>query len=316
MPSVRDVERKQNSTSALISEEDRLTDEVALGDSSDCEIENSFKPASYLHPRKGGPEVPAATTLAQREYATAMKVIGNSSVRRSAMATGAAVSNKRSRPQPSALLLEDEIEEDWLDKDVPSPPTRKLAKKSSTSSSSSPWSLQERDKKKSTTPSANRLSNRTKSSNATPLQKSPISLSDEDDLDDFIRSDEGPSAKRSKPSPTIQISDDSNDRVPSPVLSGPRRQKRPIQLSMDAFTEVSSRKSSSPKVLAQPPPPQPPACSPAVESPGVLKLYVRVQDKVLLIPAERNKTVQWLSEEAARRYYNMTGAFKRNYITF
>lgn len=42
-------------------------------------------------------------------------------------------------------------------------------------------------------------------------------------------------------------------------------------------------------------------------SPSVLKLYVRIQDKVLLIPVERNKSVQWLSEEAARRYYNMTG---------
>ena len=42
-------------------------------------------------------------------------------------------------------------------------------------------------------------------------------------------------------------------------------------------------------------------------SSGVLKLYVRIQDKVLLIPVERNKSVQWLSDEAARRYYNMTG---------
>ena len=42
-------------------------------------------------------------------------------------------------------------------------------------------------------------------------------------------------------------------------------------------------------------------------SSGVLKLYVRIQDKLLLIPVERNKSVQWLSDEAARRYYNMTG---------
>ena len=42
-------------------------------------------------------------------------------------------------------------------------------------------------------------------------------------------------------------------------------------------------------------------------SPSVLKLYVRIQDKVLLIPVERSKSVQWLSDEAARRYYNMTG---------
>lgn len=44
-----------------------------------------------------------------------------------------------------------------------------------------------------------------------------------------------------------------------------------------------------------------------MQSPGILKLYVRIQGKVLLIPAGADKTVKWLTEEAARRFYNMTG---------
>ena len=50
-----------------------------------------------------------------------------------------------------------------------------------------------------------------------------------------------------------------------------------------------------------------PTAPPTALSPGVLKLYVRIQAKVLLIPAGADKTVKWLTEEAARRYYNMTG---------
>lgn len=53
--------------------------------------------------------------------------------------------------------------------------------------------------------------------------------------------------------------------------------------------------------------PSQPYPQPAQQPPSVLKLNVRIQDKVLLIPVECNKSVKWLSEEAARRYYNMTG---------
>ncbi len=60
----------------------------------------------------------------------------------------------------------------------------------------------------------------------------------------------------------------------------------------------SSKKSNNPST---------PSVQPQHPASGVLKLYVRIQDKVLLIPVERNKSVQWLSDEAARRYYNMTG---------
>jgi hypothetical protein len=48
-----------------------------------------------------------------------------------------------------------------------------------------------------------------------------------------------PSAKRAKPSPSLIInsSEDSNDRA-SPILSVSKRAKKPVQLSMYAFTEV------------------------------------------------------------------------------
>lgn len=290
---MKEVERKQNSTSALIAEDDQV-DEVTLGGISDSEMETN-----HLHPRKAGPEIVPASTAAQREYASAMKVIGTSSLRRSAALGNPAVPSKRSRPQPSALILEDEVEDDWLEKDLPSPPTRKFTKKSI----NSPW--QDREKKPVNKLS---LSGRSKSSGTTPAQRSPVSRLDSDDDDDFVHAEEAPpSAKRAKPSPTLLVSDDSNDRVPSPILSGPKRPKRPIQLSMDVFTDVVPKKPSVQPPPTPPPPRQPPISTPVESSAGVLKLYVRVQDKVLLIPVERNKTVQWLSEEAARRYYNMTG---------
>ena len=59
------------------------------------------------------------------------------------------------------------------------------------------------------------------------------------------------------------------------------------------------------KFPTQHPAPQPLQRSPVTSS--VLKLNVRIQDKVLLIPVEHHRNVQWLSEEAARRYYNMSG---------
>lgn len=53
-----------------------------------------------------------------------------------------------------------------------------------------------------------------------------------------------PSAKRAKPSPSfIHSSDDSNDRA-SPILSVSKRLKKPVQLSMYAFAEVTERSRS------------------------------------------------------------------------
>lgn len=65
-----------------------------------------------------------------------------------------------------------------------------------------------------------------------------LSLSDEDDFaPDEVAP---PSAKRSKQSPTLVdvVSDDSNDRASSPVFSKTKRSKKPIQLSIQSFTEV------------------------------------------------------------------------------
>lgn len=61
-----------------------------------------------------------------------------------------------------------------------------------------------------------------------------ITLSDDDDFDEIP-----PSAKRAKPSPSfLPSSDDSNDRA-SPILSVSKRTKKPVQLSIHAFTEVN-----------------------------------------------------------------------------
>lgn len=235
---MKEVERKQSSTSALISEEDQCREEISMVTLS--ESENSDYPAvDFLASRKVIPSA-AASTAAQREYAAAMKVIGSSSARRSA---GSPMSLKRSRPQPSALLLEDEIEDDWLEKDIPSPPARKPCRKPNSSSSSHAGS--DRVSRPKTTPKpASRLSlsGRTGSSDSRSVASHGSSPDHENEYDDDFQDEAPPSAKRAKPSPTVlQISEDSssNDRVSSPVLSGPKRPKKPIQLTMDAFTEVA-----------------------------------------------------------------------------
>lgn len=230
---MKEVERKQNSTSALISEEDHVEEPICLGGLSEPE-EDSFR---FLGQRKATEILTAsksASTAAQKEYATAMKVIGSSSVRRS---TATSMPVKRSRP--SALLLEEEIEDDWLDKDLPSPPSRRSIPNRKTSTSSL-----DRSSTKSTPKPVNKLSlsGRNKKSE-TPQRPTPCS-SPEDDIfqvEDY-EEEAAPSAKRAKPSPTLlQISDESsnsNDRAPSPILSAGKRTKKPIQLTMDAFTEV------------------------------------------------------------------------------
>ena len=66
--------------------------------------------------------------LQSPRMAFAMKVIGSSSsVRRSAVVT--AGPTKRSRTHQPALVLEDELVEEWIENDLPSP-TRKPNKKS------------------------------------------------------------------------------------------------------------------------------------------------------------------------------------------
>ena len=121
------MEHKQSSTSALIPEEEIVgssmqEDEIPLMDHTDTDIMDDIRPRESKSKR-------LAASSAQREYAQAINVIGSSSARRSAVLT---VPTKRSRVQPSALLLEDEIEENWLEDDLPSP-TRKSSKKSNLS---------------------------------------------------------------------------------------------------------------------------------------------------------------------------------------
>jgi hypothetical protein len=127
IPSMREVEHKQSSTSALIPEDEIIgssfqNDELSLVNlTDDVEIDDPVKLRESKDKR-------LASSAAQREYAQAMKVIGSSSsVRRSAVVT--AGPTKRSRTHQPALVLEDELVEEWIENDLPSP-TRKPNKKS------------------------------------------------------------------------------------------------------------------------------------------------------------------------------------------
>lgn len=122
VPSVKEVEQKQTSVSALIPEEEFVGSSMAIEScSATATMEDDYAP---VFPLRESTNKRSAATSAQREYEEAMNVIGSSSVRRSS----APLPSKRSR-QIRALLPEDEVEDDWLEDDLPSP-TRKSAKRS------------------------------------------------------------------------------------------------------------------------------------------------------------------------------------------
>lgn len=125
---MREVEHKQSSTSALIPEDEVNGNsyedvELALIDPEETEKNGSNKSREAKDKR-------LASSAAQKEYAEAMKVIGSSSsARRSAVVSGP---TKRSRTYQPALVLEDELVDEWIENDLPSP-MRKSSKKSSLS---------------------------------------------------------------------------------------------------------------------------------------------------------------------------------------
>ena len=80
------------------------------------------------------------------------------------------------------------------------------------------------------------VNHRSKHSSATPLSLENMMISDDDE--DFVR----PPTKRTKKSPTrFHLNDDSTgkDRAASPVIEGPKRNQRPVQPSINAFTVVN-----------------------------------------------------------------------------
>lgn len=258
MPSAKEVERKQTSTSALIPEDEVIGSCIQ---ENDLVFDNFLDTEMEVSNLRESKAKRSASSSAQREYAQAMQVIGSSSARRSTVVTAP---SKRSRMQP-ALLPENEVQDDWLEEDLPSP-TRKTNKKSNFTfpvHKSSPTTVKDKITTPTSTSSSSRfnryhkyfflklylnnnLSCNFRSTSKLSLGKqrksdSPvpgireINLSDDDD---FAMEEEPPLAKRSKPSSNLQVSsDDSNDRA-SPVLSFSKRPKKPVQLSMFTFTEV------------------------------------------------------------------------------
>jgi hypothetical protein len=128
IPSMREVEHKQSSTSALIPEDEVVENSFQNDDLSfinltdDAEIEGPVKIRVSKDKR-------LASSAAQREYAQAMKVIGSSSSARRPTVAGP---TKRSRSHQPALVLEEDLTEEWIENDLPSP-TRKSSKKSNIS---------------------------------------------------------------------------------------------------------------------------------------------------------------------------------------
>ena len=120
MPTVKEIEHKQPNTSALIPEEELTVEEPEVKF-----LEEEMNYARNEAHSSAFKERPS--TSAQKEYASAMRIIGSSAKRISAPL--AHTSTKKSRPVP-ALVPEEDMEDEWLEKDVPSP-VKKPARKSS-----------------------------------------------------------------------------------------------------------------------------------------------------------------------------------------
>jgi hypothetical protein len=120
VPTVKEIEHKQPNTSALIPEEELTVEEPEVKFLE--EEMNYARNAAHSSAFKERP-----STSAQKEYASAMRIIGSSAKRLSTPL--AHTSTKKSRPVP-ALVPEEDMDDEWLEKDVPSP-VKKPARKSS-----------------------------------------------------------------------------------------------------------------------------------------------------------------------------------------
>lgn len=98
-------------------------------DQVEMEVPNEIHVSPGSFPRRESSTKRGPSSSAQREYAAAMKVIGSSARRNPAVVT---IPTNKLRIQP-ALLAEDQVDDDWLEEDVPSS-TRKPVRKSSVES--------------------------------------------------------------------------------------------------------------------------------------------------------------------------------------
>jgi hypothetical protein len=121
VPTVKEIEHKQSNTSALIPEEELTVEEPEV---KFLEEEMNYA-RNEAHSSSAFKERPS--TSAQKEYASAMRIIGSSAKRLSVPLSH--TSTKKSRPVP-ALVPEGDLDDEWLEKDVPSP-LKKPARKSS-----------------------------------------------------------------------------------------------------------------------------------------------------------------------------------------
>lgn len=132
---MKEIEHKQCNSSSLIPEEDEPNELVSHSAAFDSDEAECFPISEPTADR-------SASTSAQREYATAMRAIRSSAVHKS---TASPASAKRNRIP--ALVLQDQVDDEWLEEDM-LPTSRKLTKKSSSKSSDFEPHYQELDNTK------------------------------------------------------------------------------------------------------------------------------------------------------------------------
>jgi len=118
---MKEIEHNQCNSSSLIPEENHSNEPVSLPTPFESDETDCFPISEPIIKRN-------PSTSAQREYATAMRAIRSSAIHKSATPASA----KRNRVP--ALVLQDEVNDEWLEEDMPTA-SRKLTKKSSSKSS-------------------------------------------------------------------------------------------------------------------------------------------------------------------------------------
>ncbi|XP_011488610.1 tonsoku-like protein isoform X1 [Oryzias latipes] len=279
-------------------------DSSSSSDDSDCPV-SPLRPVRPRHPHPAAPSQnnqetaavassarennPAPSVFGREEYHSAIRGLGSAKTRLYAhsqpqlSASAAASSGSR-----SALVPEDEyVADDWLEDDVGEMQPKK--KRRLRESNGEETSVKNQNKQFISEPA----SKVTTSSSSSSSSSSSRSLSQR---------------RNGVPKPhQVKMT-----QMPGMVRLGRREVSRPLSPTVADEDFMAETPSPPPQVHIQLPAPSAAASMPACLPPPI-RMRVRVQEDVFLIPVPQSEavTVWWLCEQAAQRYYQKCGLLPR-----
>ncbi|KAI4889200.1 hypothetical protein NFI96_012968 [Prochilodus magdalenae] len=253
------------------------------------EVSDSQDVPSYLH---GGrdPVLPTKTVYGREEYQMAMHNLGSAKSRLLSQSLSEPVFSSTpavSANQASALVPEDEyIADDWLEDDL--------------------GSAQPKKKRKITSEQESRRDN-------TMPSRSQIYVSGASEPSARVQSSSSRSLSLKKSNKARQVK---MNQLPGMVMLGRREVSRspsPIITPEDDSSQLVRPQTYSSQIMPQA---APQITAPAMPAP--IRMRVRVQNNVFLIPVPHSEadscTVSWLCEQAAQRYYQTCGLLPRLFL--